>query len=197
MGSLMNKEQEKYIEETRDGLRTQIREAYGRLVYTHTTHLKQAHIIQTANAVVQWLLIAFSAISTAGLIGIMFSFSPVALAIVSGVFTAASLAVNLYSRGARLGERAERHRSVANDLWPIREDYVSLLTDLDTMDDVSIRKIRDELKDKVAAIYSNAPLTSKRAYRLAQKALKEEEEQYFSPDELDQIIPEHLRTGSK
>ena len=72
---------------------------------------------------------------------------------------------------------------------------MSLLTDFDSMDDVGIRKIRDELKDKVAAIYSNAPLTSKRAYRLAQIALKDEEEQYFAPDELDRIIPEHLRKG--
>lgn len=190
----MSTEQEK-IGDMSEGLRSQIKEAYGRVVYTHTTHLKQAHIFLTANAVVQWLLIVFSAISTAGLISVIFSFAPLVFAIVSGIFTAASLAINLYSRGARLGERAEQHKRVANDLWPLREDYVSLLTDFDELDETVIRHRRDELKDKVAAIYSSAPITSKRAYRMAQVALKDEEEQYFAPGEVDSMIPEHLRTN--
>lgn len=179
----------------RDAMKAQIRDSYGKLVYTYTTHLKQAHIFLTANAVVQWLLIVFSAISTAGLISVIFSFAPLVFAIVSGIFTAASLAINLYSRGARLGERAEQHKRVANDLWSIREDYVSLLTDFDGLDETEIRQRRDELKDKVAAIYSSAPITSKRAYRMAQVALKDEEEQYFAPGEVDSMIPEHLRTN--
>lgn len=181
----------------RDRMQAQIRDAYGKLVYTYTTHLKQSHIFLKANAVVQWLLIVFSAISTAGLISVIFSFAPLAFAIVSGIFTAASLAINLYSRGARLVERAEQHKRVANDLWPIREDYVSLLTDFDGLDETEIRQRRDELKDKVAAIYSSAPMTSNHAYHLAQVALKDEEEQYFAPGEVDCIIPEHLRTNSK
>lgn len=192
----MSTEQEK-TGEMCEGLRSQIKEAYGRLVYTHTTHLKQAQIILAANAVVQWLLIAFSAISTVGLISIIFASSPLVLAIVSSIFTAASLAINLYSRGARLGERAEQHKRVANELWPLREDYVSLLTDFDELNETEIRQRRDSLKDKVAAIYSSAPMTSKHAYHLAQVALKEEEEQYFAPGEVDNIIPEHLRTNSK
>lgn len=193
----MNTGQDEKMKILRDGLKKQIKEAYGRLVYTQTTHLKQANIISIANATVQWLLIIFSAISTAGLIGIIFSSSPLALAIISGIFTAVSLAINLYSRGARLGERIEKHRSVANDLWPLREDYVSLLTDFDELDENTIRAKRDELKEKVATVYSNAPMTSTWAYHLAQRALKDEEEQYFAPGELDGIIPEHLRENQE
>lgn len=176
-----------------NGLKNQIREAYGKVVYTYTTHLKQAQIYTVRNSIVQWFLIGFSAVSTAGLLGIIFQFWPLALSIVTACFTAVSLALNLYSKGAQLGEKAEKHRNIANSLWILREEYLSLLTDYEIMDENEIRSKRDDLTERVDAVYKNAPLTSTRAYKAAQNALKNEEEQYFSTEDINKLLPSHLR----
>ena len=176
-----------------NGLKNQIKEAYGKVVYTYTTHLKQAQILTTRNNIVQWVLIIFSAISTAGLLAVIFQCWPLVLSIITACFTAMSLALNLYSKGAQLGEKAEKHRNIANALWSVREEYLSLLTDIETIKEEDVRAKRDNLTERVDAIYKNAPLTSPRAYKAAQNALKNEGEQYFSVDELNQLLPKHLR----
>lgn len=183
------------IDSYREGLKTQIKEACGRVVYTYTTHLKEAHIIKRKNAIIQWLLIVFSAVSTAGVLTAIFGGYPLIMSVISAVFTAISLALNLYARGAQLGEKAEKHRVISNALWPIREDYYSLLTDFETLEVDQIIKKRDSLQEKVNNVYCNAPLTSSKAYKLAQAALKNEQEQYFEPGEVDKLLPNHLRDG--
>ena len=180
--------------QVREGLLKQIRDVWGKVIYTYTTHLKQAQIIRTINHLFQWILIVCSACSTAGIFGVIFSESAKGLAIATACLTAVSLAITLYTKGAKLGELNEQHKSVANNLWKIRESYVSLLTDFDTLSVEEIRAKRDDLQAQTAAIYENAPQTSRTAYKQAQKALKVQEEQFFSAEELDGILPDNLRT---
>ena len=52
---------------------------------------------------------------------------------------------------------------------------------------------RDELQEKVYAIYSVAPRTSGRAFKRAQDGLKNNEEMTFDPREIDLFLPEALR----
>ncbi len=49
----------------------------------------------------------------------------------------------------------------------------------------------------VAKVYNEAPLIDAKSYSLAQKALKGNETQFFTREELDQMLPESLRQGSK
>jgi hypothetical protein len=59
------------------------------------------------------------------------------------------------------------------------------------------RKTRNELDEAIASIYSKVPITSSKAYGLAQKALKKDEEITFSDSEIDQFLPTGLRKESK
>ena len=56
---------------------------------------------------------------------------------------------------------------------------------------------RDELQSRTAEIYKAAPSTNSKSYSSAQKALKENEEQFFRSSEIDQMLPEHLREGDE
>ena len=56
---------------------------------------------------------------------------------------------------------------------------------------------RDELQLKTHEVYQNAPKTDNRSYSEAQKALKSDEEQFFTTDELDRLLPSHLRSKGK
>ena len=90
-------------------------------------------------------------------------------------------------------EEIKQHQNTAIDLWMLREDYISLLTDFPTLTTKAIASKRDDLQKKAYEIYKSSPLTDKESYCEAQKALKSEEEQFFTPEEIDKILPSHLR----
>ena len=52
---------------------------------------------------------------------------------------------------------------------------------------------RDEINAQLEEIYRNAPRTDSKAYAAAQKALKTQEELFFSDVELDHLLPKQLR----
>jgi hypothetical protein len=89
-------------------------------------------------------------------------------------------------KGFDPGAVAQKHRDTAADIWPIRESYLSLLTDIVGGEDslTSIWERRDDLQESLAAIYKGAPHTDGKAYGDAQIALQENEEYTFSDDQL-------------
>ena len=52
---------------------------------------------------------------------------------------------------------------------------------------------RVELLDECSVIYCAAPLTDGKSYAAAQAALKTNEEQFFTQEELNRMLPAHLR----
>ena len=58
-----------------------------------------------------------------------------------------------------------------------------------------IQKERDALMEDLHVVYSNAPTTNPRAYRKAQKALKQNEDMTFSDEEIDAFLPTELKRG--
>ena len=88
---------------------------------------------------------------------------------------------------------AQEHKKASDLLWKIREEYVSLLTDFEMLDANAIRNKRDELQERTSEVYSNSPRTDAKSYTAAQKALKTEEEQTFSEEEIDIMLPNSIR----
>lgn len=178
----------------REGIKQQVKEAYGKVVYTYTANLKDANLKHSKSSVIKVAIIILSAVSTCGLLGIILQWAPIVLAAVTACITLANVILSSYSKAANLDGQELLHINTANRLWKIREKYLSLLTDYDNLSDEEVSKLRDELTDQTAEIYAVAPLTSSKAYKLAQDALKNNEEQFFSQEELNKILPEHLRT---
>lgn len=174
-------------------LLTQVKDAYGRLLYTYTVHLKQARIYQERNSVIKWLQILLSALSTCGLVAIIIASSRL-VSILSGICTTTLLVISTYSKDINLDNRIYEHCNFAHRLWLIKEKYITLLTDFPVLSTDQISDIRNELQLATSKEYSDEPSTSKKSYKRAQRALKNEEEQYFSIDELNQILPPHLRS---
>ena len=98
-------------------------------------------------------------------------------------------------KGFDPGAVAQKHRDIAADIWPIRESYLSLLTDIAGGDQniSTIRERREALQSSLAAIYKEAPPTDGGAYLAAQKALKQNEEYTFSDEEVDAFLPLSLK----
>jgi hypothetical protein len=171
-----------------------MREAFGRVAYTHKTHEKEADRIARRTAWlkrVELILVTLTAGSTISVLlgsGRLFQYVSTSLA-------ALALFATLYQY--RFNPEADliAHRICARKLWVLRERYCVLLTDMadGSIGDADARVRRDGLLSDLAAVYEAAPDTDAKSYEAARKALRVSEELTFSNDELDSLLPVSLR----
>ena len=170
----------------------QIEEAFGKVVYTYTTHIIQAGRIQKNNRRLKWAQIILSAVSAGGFLGTIET-DTTALAWIGGLCSTVLLVLTSYFKDMDLTEKQKKHLDISNKLWSLREDYLSLLIDFSMIDVAVVVERRELLKERTAKIYAEAPITDERSYKLAQQALQKKESQYFNRDELNMILPQNLR----
>jgi len=177
-------------------LEGQLRECFGRVVYSHKTHEKCADILLSRLSKIKLWQIVLSAVTTGGFIAAAFGAGKVG-ALVGIIVSTALLVLNAYTKNYDLGELSQKHKQAAADLWIIREKYLSLITDL-RMGEKPIEALqqeRDGLLNKLYSVYSGAPTTTYQAYKKAQEALKQLEDMTFSVEEIDAFLPKELKKG--
>lgn len=178
-------------------LEAQIRECFGRVVYSTKTHEKCADRCMLKLGRVKFWQIVLSALTTGGLITAVLGSKDVSYAatVVSAILSTILLALNTYTKDADPGQQAEKHKKTASELWDIRESYLSILTDLHDghIDLATGRQRRDDLQSRLATVYASAPRTSPDAYADASHGLKNQEELTFSDKEIDTFLPAVLR----
>jgi len=177
-------------------LEGQIRECFGRVVYSHKTHEKCADILLSRLSTIKLWQIILSAVTTCGFIAVVFGAGNIG-ALIGVTVSALLLVLNSYTKNYDLGELAQKHKQAANDLWRIREKYLSLITDLAIGKKPleTLQKERDGLIDELHSIYCGAPSTTFKAYKKAQDALKKYEDMTFSEAEIDAFLPKELKRG--
>jgi len=177
-------------------LEDQLRECYGRAVYSHKTHEKCTDILLSRLAIIKRWQIILSAAATGGFLTTIVG-GGIAAAIIGAVVSIILLVLNSYTKDYDLGELAQKHKQAANDIWLVREKYLSLLTDLrsgaKTPEDLLGE--RDRLVLELHAVYAGSPSTTSAAYKKAQEGLQKNEEMTFSDQELDLLLPKSLRSG--
>ncbi|WP_405170120.1 SLATT domain-containing protein [Paenibacillus sp. FSL H8-0280] len=176
----------------RFALESQIRECYGRVVYSHKIHEKCVDLLMDrSNCIKGWQLF-LSAVTTGSFLGVIFGEGRI-FTIIGAVISTGLLVLNSYVKDVDLVSIAEKHNLAANKLWNIREDYLSLLTDFSLLSIEKITIKRDELQSLLSSVYSDSPRTNSKAYKKAQEALKNNEELTFSDQEIDYLLPQSLR----
>lgn len=186
--------QTKDTPESRRVLEGQIRECYGRVVYSHKTHEKCSDILLSRLSSIKFWQIILSALSTGGFLATFFGAGEVGTG-VGIVVSTLLLILNAYTKDYDLGELAQKHKQAANEIWLIREKYLSLLTDL-AMGEKPIEQLqseRDSLLESLHSVYSGSPSTTFEAYKKAQDALKNKEDLTFSEEEIDAFLPKELK----
>jgi len=180
--------------ETRKILEGQLRECYGRVVYSHKTHERCADILLSRLSTIKLWQIILSALTTGGFISTFFGAGEIGASIGVTVSTLL-LVLNAYTKNYDLGELAQKHKHAANEIWLIREKYLSLLTDLAMGEKpiVQLQLVRDELLESLHSVYSGSPSTTFKAYKKAQDSLKTKEDMTFSDEEIDAFLPKELK----
>ena len=173
-------------------LNASIREAFGRVVYAHKTHEKAREIESARGSFVRWTNIVLTTLTSGGLLATIITDARLLL-YVSSALSALTLAFVIFQLSFDPDRAAERHRTAANELWYVREQYASLVADVRRgVAENDLAKRRDTLTEQLKAIYAQAPDTSRKAYRRAQEALKVKEDMTFSVAEINQFLPKDL-----
>ncbi len=175
-------------------LEAQIRECFGRVVWSHKTQEKCADIISSRHNTVKIIQIVLSALTTTGVLVTAFGENQT-VGIITASISAILFGINAYVKGHDLGEIAQKHSDAASDLWDVREKYLSLITDMraNTIQVAEILEKRENLQEKLGGIYKGSPRTISKSYNAATKALKVNEELTFSDKEIDLFLPKELR----
>ena len=183
--------------QSRGILEGQLRECFGRVVYSHKTHEKCADILLSKLSKIRIWQILLSAATTGGLVVGVVGKSE-AGTIASLVISTALLVLNAYTKDNDDGALAQKHRKTGSDLWLIRERFCSLLVDV-AMKEKPMEKLqeqRDDLIEELHAAYAAAPSTNSAAYKQAQDALQKHEDMTFSDEEIDAFLPKELKRTS-
>jgi hypothetical protein len=180
--------------QSRGILEGQLRECFGRVVYSHKTHEKCADLLLSKLSRIRIWQMVLSAATTGGLVvGIVGKNE--AGTIAGLVISTVLLVLNAYTKDNDDGALAQKHRKTGNDLWLIRERFCSLLVDV-AMKEKPMEKLqeqRDELIGQLHAAYAAAPSTNSAAYKQAQDALQKNEDMTFSDEEIDAFLPKELK----
>lgn len=190
----LNSQNDEY-EYTRKIMEGHLRECFGRVVYSHKTHEKCTDLLHERLANIKIWQIVLSALTSAGFVGAVLGDHKEASAIVGLILSTILLVLNSYMKNYDLGELAQKHKQAANDLWIIREKYLSLLVDL-VMNKTPIEELtsqRDALLKELHSVYVGAPSTNFDAYKKAQKALQKWEDLTFKDGEIDAFLPSELK----
>ena len=170
-------------------LYTQVKENYGRVIYSYTSQMKMVEILSKRSGAFKILQIVISALSGSALFSLIFASSK-HVAIIGTILSIVLVIISSISRTFMFQERINMHQKAHDSYWLIKEEYISLVTDFDLLEDSEIRKKRDELIMRTDFINKTYPKTTKKAYEMAKKALIEEEEQTFNPGEIDNMLPQ-------
>jgi hypothetical protein len=175
-----------------------IRESYWRVIYTYTAHNKDYYI---KSNIVRWIkrlnvVITFVVLS---LIVLQMKINNEYLLRTTIIVTFFQVSFLIYQLSFNHEELKEKHKQAANTLWIIKEDLLWLIADImnKAKTEEEIIKGRNSINKELGIIYKNTPNTSKKAYKQAQLALKIEEEQTFSEEEIDYLLPKNLRLHEK
>lgn len=177
----------------------QVRELFGRVVYSHKTQEKQANICFTKHRWQQGSLITLTGISSGTFLAAILGTTddPVLTSLATSFIALLVTVTSLATKTFRFSDEADVHRDVATQLWDIRESYLSLISDLMSGDvsTAEARSRRDELQEATRNVYASAPRTTNRAFRKAGDGLKNNEEMTFTSREIDLFLPQALRIG--
>lgn len=178
----------------KDPLHSQLRELYGRMVYTHKTQEKESDRSRSRLLYWQNAQLILSSLSATGVLATIWG-NCVVIKIVAAVISAILFGISAYLKNSDFGGRARCHAEAAAFLWDARERYLTMIVDLQSgkCDRLEICKRRDDLQTKLAAFFKSAPRTTAESYKQASVALQKNEEFTFSDEEIDRFLPEFLR----
>src|SRR5271170_5052237 len=103
-------------EEQRAVFESQLRECFGRVVYSHKTHEKCADLFHVRSKQIKTGQVILSALTTGAFLGQIFGKSNIGL-VIGAVLSTSLICLNAYTKDYDLGKVAQQHREAGTKLW--------------------------------------------------------------------------------
>lgn len=171
-----------------------VRNSYGGVVWSHKIQEKQSDIYSEKFKKMETWRIVAATFTSVGLIAIIFT-DPMWLKVASSIVSFVSIFISAYFKSFDLQNLITAHKTTANKLLAVRDQYKVLLTQIKLQSD-SVENLLSRYAELVAetdAIYLDAPSTTDKAVDRASNALKIKKDNTFSEDEIDSFLPCSLR----
>lgn len=193
------------MEESTKILYRNIEVRYTKVGWTHKMQEKQADIyIQKSKCVKKWtcwLTVITAGGALASLTSIIPVFSLWGITINIPVILTTVLPLVLSYLTLRYGDgvletQAKANRQYAAKVHNLRNMYESLMYEImaGRLSDEDIVNRRNDLEEQENSVYSeDVPFTSKKAYKLAERALKIDKESTTEDEEIKAIVPKELQ----
>lgn len=174
-----------------------LKESFGRVVYSHKTQEKAKEINECRAVAIKWMNIALVGVTSISAAYNLIA-SPDKVFIITTILSAISLMFVVAQLSFDPESRARANKSCADKLWLIRERYINLISDAvsGNLTEENFTRERDNLAKDLFQAYDDAPIAGGLAYKRARKALKIDKELTFSPKEVDQFLPESVKSSS-
>lgn len=181
----------------RNIVESEIEQSFGRTVFNHKIHEKQAEIYQTYTTVCKIVAIGLSSLTSSGLIAILFA-DEFWLKMVSAIVSLFSTGFNLYMQKFDYGALKKENIICAHKWLSLRQEYTLLLTDIRAGDltDEQIILRRNELNALYQENANISPQTTDKAYKKAQESLNIRNDNFISLNVINSYLPSEIRRNN-
>lgn len=163
-------------------LESQIKISYTRVIRAHSIQKKCSEILFAKNIQLIWVQVLLATVTGVGLLAILIGDN-----LYVELITPALALVLLCVSQNNVKEVAQKHAVSAHNIWDIRENYLSLLTDIKTGELTSneIRLKRDSLQYQLSFVYRGSPRILSKAYQDAKSSIVKDDEIVFVSQEIN------------
>lgn len=183
------------MDEEKQRLLSIIRELYGRVCWSHKTHEKERELNTAKAKRDRWINVVLIALTTTGVLASIPIGNPWAT-FLTAILAVASTGFAIYQISFTPEIEVYQQRQAAKALLLERERLL-LLIERTLARESTADEIRKELAtivERLGQTYASSPDTSSTAFQLASDGLKMNEELTFSEEEIDNLLPEELRS---
>lgn len=175
----------------------QIAGRYDKILWTHKIQEKEGDINVRDNNIVKNLKCGLSAVTSAGAVGTIFSWSgETCVSVITAIISAISAFLIWRFPDGGIIAKSQANKAYAAKVRHMRNRYESLLTDILACDlsaaEIQARRALLE-KDENELFKDTAPHTSNEAVKKAEKALNQKQDSTTTMLELNAHLPKHLQ----
>lgn len=186
------------MDNTKDVVVEYLKKLYVSTVWTHKIQEKESDRLRNIDVFLKACSIISLSLSASGILSIIIINSLV-LTIISAVLSFLSLIVSIVSMSCDFKAESAKHKQSALEFLMLRNDIEVCLTDIlyDRFSFEEMLNKKDTFEKRYTECCQTSLSSSGIAVRRARKALYEVRDNTYSNEEMEKIIPAHLRNKNE
>ena len=183
------------MKNTKDIVSTYLKKLYASTTWTHKIQEKESDRLRNIDIFLKACSIITLALSASGLFSIIFV-TNTSLTIATTIISFVSLIVNLITMSCDFKSLSNEHKQSALTFLSLRNKLEATLTDIDygRFSEEEMIERKDFFEQEYTKCCQSSLSASKTAVKRAKKALYDDKDNTYTTEELNTLLPTHLRS---